>query len=245
MLRKNKRGFYQISELNDLGLRHGFSTVELKDMQFGSGDSLSKIKSFTSLVDSDYQGVVGMNQVHGTNLEFVKLSDKNSIKNETDGLLTKEKGLFLIIKTADCLPIILFDYKIKTIAAIHAGYKGVYTNIVKHTVDKMISLGSDPVDIVSAIGPSIRECCYSIKKDRAMRFKNKYSESIGYLTYEDNKPFLSLQSLVKWQLIAAGLLEVNIFDAMMCTQDHADEFFSFRARDRKDTGEVFATVVGI
>ncbi len=245
MLQKTKQGFYQLIELNNLGLKHGFSTVSMGDMRSNDHVDCDNLKNFVYQIDSQYQAVVGMEQVHGTNVELVGISNRNSLQNRTDGLITMEKGLFLNIKTADCLPVIFFDKYKQIVGAAHAGYKGIYANISRFVINKMLRLGSDPAKINVAIGPSIRECCYFITEERANMFKQQYPPSIGYLTYKQGKPFLSLQNLLKWQLITAGVPQENIFDAMMCTQDHSSEFFSFRAKNKDDKNLRFATIVGL
>ncbi len=245
MLQKTSTDFYEFSELKSLGLKQGFSTREMGDMQFSSHHGLSNLKRFVEQLDQVNKGIIRMQQIHGIEVKIVTLADSGSVQAKADGLITKDKRLFLCIRTADCLPLILFDNKQQTLAAVHAGYKGVYANIAQEAISKMIKLGSKPGNIVVGIGPSIRDCCYSIDESRVNEFRHKYPEKIDYLVYRGQQAFLSLQSLVKWQLRTAGVLQENIFDAMMCTQDHDDKFFSFRARKDKASGEVFATVVGL
>lgn len=88
-----------------------------------------------------------------------------------DGFITQAKNLALIVKTADCTPILLYDPVQKAIGAVHAGRKSTILNIATVAVKKMQQdFNSKPKDIFAAIGPAICKNCYQINRDLDLHF---------------------------------------------------------------------------
>jgi YfiH family protein len=89
-------------------------------------------------------------------------------------MITNLKNVALVIKTADCIPIILYDNKTKTLAAIHSGWKGTLNSIVKEVLNKMLTTYNvDIKNIKAYLYPSIRKCHFEVEKDVYNMFKNK------------------------------------------------------------------------
>ena len=83
-----------------------------------------------------------------------------------DALLTDQAGVLLSVRTADCLPILVVDPRLRAVAAVHAGWRGAAAEIVRNSVNEMGRVfGSRARDILAAIGPSIRVCCYEVGKE--------------------------------------------------------------------------------
>ena len=186
-----------------------------------------------------------------------------------DGLITRISGLLLAVLTADCLPIIVVDPKHKAVGAFHAGWRGTLKRIVEKGVGEMRRhFGSEPSQLKVAIGPGIRNCCYQVGPEVRDKFEAQfaYGTELFRETKERNeiherypllfltarapghsdlpkKIFLDLAEANRRQLLAAGVLARNIFDAKACTSCHPEKFFSHRA-DKGVTGRMMA-VVGI
>jgi polyphenol oxidase len=216
---------------------HGFSTREFGNMRaMGMPESLEK---FSTSLEIDPQNVVRMNQVHSSNVAWVTKAVALGI-DDTDGILTSEKELFLSVITADCVPVLLYDPKKKHVGAVHAGWRGVYKEVVKKAVAEMIEKGSDPADILVGLGPCIRSCCYDIAQEHADMFASKFPEMNDCLAERDGKIFLNLPMLVQYQLQLEGIPVTNMEDAEICTFDSPEDLYSCRRE-----GESFGEFVGM
>ncbi len=97
-------------------------------------------------------------QVHGNSVTIATTDVKRYAG--VDGLVTTSPGASLMIRTADCIPILLFDPSRNIIAVVHAGWKGLYGDIIAAAVRTMSELGGIPGNIISVLGPHIGDCCY-------------------------------------------------------------------------------------
>ena len=134
---------------------------------------------------------------------------------------------------ADCVPLFFYDPVNKVVGLAHSGWKGTVGNIANAMVDKFVELyGSNPSDIVAAIGPSICVDCYEVSQDVALQFMAAYSETeIKYILYsKDNGKYqLNLHEACKRNLINSGVLEGNISMPDFCTCCNPDILYSHRA----------------
>jgi len=171
-----------------------------------------------------------------------------------DGMVTDTPGLLLAVQTADCLPIIVADRKRRAVGVFHAGWRGTVKRIVEKGVGEMRKhFGSDPRDLVVAIGPGVQGCCYEVGEEVRTRFEAQfaYAGSLFREVKESDpvrekypllfltarapghsewpvKLFLDLVEANRRQLLDAGVLAKNI-DAMgPCTACHTELLFSFR-----------------
>ena len=94
-----------------------------------------------------------MYQTHSNKVIIV---NKKNLKKviKSDAMITKVKGVALGVVTADCVPILIYDYKNDIIGCIHAGWKGAFSNIIKNTINKIRKLNSGN-RIYASIGPCI------------------------------------------------------------------------------------------
>jgi polyphenol oxidase len=168
-----------------------------------------------------------------------------------DASFTNEPGLLLGVQTADCVPILLVDPKKRAVAAIHAGWRGSLARIAQKTVGEMrMRFGSNPTDILAALGPAIGGCCYEVGTELVTEFTSQFADAEEYFdeprTGEEPNPLqwlnmmppghqpppknvrLDLRKANRAQLLAAGLADKNIFASDLCTACHTDLFFSYR-----------------
>jgi polyphenol oxidase len=192
----------------------------------------------------DPADLVSAEQIHGTTVVTVEKKDKGKIISATDALIAKtDSSLFpigLSVRTADCVPIILIDPKNAIIAAVHAGWKGVYDGIVQKVVSACIRLSSDPKSLMVYIGPHIRNCCYSVDAKRAELFSERFGKK--YIKEVTVLPYLDLTGIVISELQYTGILAEHIIDCGICTSSCSDAYYSFRKENAESFGEQMALV---
>lgn len=182
-------------------------------------------------------------QTHTDNIRIVTSADcgkgivKKSDIEDTDGLCTNLKGITLVVFSADCTPILLYDTKQKAVAAVHSGWRGTVKEIAAKCVCKMReNFGSLPEDIIAATGPSIGPCCFEIGEDTVNNFESKYIKS------ENNgKYMVDLWAKNRDILLSAGLKKENIDLCNICTYCKSDSFYSYRFH-REKTGRQAAVI---
>lgn len=172
-------------------------------------------------------------QVHSSKIIIVTKETEQIYA--ADGIITNDTGLFLSIKTADCVPILMYDENKKVIAAVHSGWRGTDKQIVRFCIEKLINrFEVNPKQLKVYIGPSIRDCCYEVSYEIAGRFGN-----YPYKT-KNGKPFIDLASINRKLLLSAGIKKENIYLNAQCTGCESSRFYSWRKR--KDSGRIYAVI---
>jgi len=160
---------------------------------------------------------------------------------EGDGLIAVEPGAKVGVKTADCVPILLADRRRKAVAAVHAGWRGAAAGIAGAAARRMAEVcGTDPADLIAAIGPSIGPCCFEVGPEVAQLFRPLFPQRRDL----DRKTKIDLLEANVLQLEAAGVPKRQIDrEGAPCTFCGGAEFHSWR-RDRKEGLRMIA-VIGI
>ncbi len=185
--------------------------------------------------------VVSMRQVHGNHLEV--LTEAPAGRPTCDGVLTSRASLALMVQTADCVPILLYDSEREVVAAVHAGWRGTLAGIVDAAVGSFRAhFSSRPSSIHAALGPSIHLCCYEVGDEVVQRFVEKSTE------YKDlfskgarGRKHLDLTEANRRQLVAAGVPGNQIFVAGLCTACNLEALFSYR-REGKGAGRLYGMI---
>jgi len=227
--------------------RHeGVSRPPYNSLNLGTNtlDSVHNVQGNRSILarafGSSVDRLVTVTQTHGTDLLFIDAPNpdySHFLKLECDGIITNQPGIMIGICVADCAPILLLDPVTKTAAALHAGWKGTAGQIACKGVAALVSLfGSDPADIVAAVGPTIGHCCYQVDEPVKAAF-SKEGGCWGEFAVEtdDGKWQLNLSLANVHQLLKAGLSSDHIETTDLCVSCQQDTFFSFR-RDKGETG---------
>jgi len=214
----------------------GFATKQLGDAR-----KIENIFNFFNKNKISYKKIVVAEQIHSSNIKEIGFSNKGNFEKveDTDGLLTKEKNIVLIVRTADCLPIIYVEKNQGIIAISHNGWRGTIKKISYKIIEKMVELGANISFIKVAIGPGIGQCCYSIDEDRYYQFKDEfdgYSDKI--FRWYKGKWHLNLLLLNYLLLLDYGVKKENIDYFPFCTSCDGKRFFSFRKDNKKDYGEM-------
>lgn len=175
-------------------------------------------------------------QVHSATVTVVdsSLRGRGSLSQEeaiqqNDGLVTATSDICLMTKSADCVPILLYDPVARIVAALHAGWKGMVQNIAAKGVARMVELGSNPQNIVAGIGPSNGPCCYEVGSDVEEAVFGHFGTLEGLLVAGKGvRRHLDQWEANRRQLVSVGLLPENIEVAKICSQCNHHEFFSAR-----------------
>jgi polyphenol oxidase len=162
---------------------------------------------------------------------------------EDDALVTDQKGFFVGVYTADCLPILLMDPRKKVVAAIHAGWRGSLLGVAQKALERMIkTFQCAPEEVLGAIGPGIGVCCYEVGNIVLEPYSHDPElEQVVHLK-KDGKGMLDLTTLNRQQLLKSGLQEKHIFTVGLCTYCHSDLFTSYR-RDGKSTAGMLSGIM--
>lgn len=145
-----------------------------------------------------------------------------------DAVITKEKGILIGVQVADCVPVILCDKRKYIIGTVHAGWRGTADGILKKTINAMTErFQSMPEDIVVAIGPSIRWCCYHVGYDVLESVFR--TTGIGEYHMQKGETYcLDLATANKYQAISMGISQKNIWMSDECTFCYPERFYSYR-----------------
>lgn len=158
----------------------------------------------------------------------VKILENDFKPEVADAILTERKGVLIGVQVADCVPILLYDKGKSAVGAVHAGWRGTAAGILKNTIKTMQEkYKSSAENILIAIGPSIRECCYNVGSE----VKDAVCEATGeggYYHETDGKLFIDLSNANRIQALSSGVLEKNIWQSEECTFCNPEKFHSYR-----------------
>ncbi len=172
-----------------------------------------------------------MRQVHGAD---VAEADPGSARPACDGLVTDRAGVVLMVRAADCVPVLLADGAAGVLGAAHAGRPGVRAGVVTATVDRMRQLGAR--EVTGWIGPHVCGACYEVPEQMQAEVAAAEPATLSRTSW--GTPSLDLGAGVRAQLERTG---VTVVDASRCTRESAD-LFSYR-RDGRDAGRMAGLVV--
>ena len=175
-------------------LYHAVSTVQSGSMKDNNNINFKNIQKFLETINIKKNGIVLGEQVHGNTIAYVTDVRPRVIPG-TDGLLTIKSNCFLGILTADCVPLLFYDKNKKIFGAVHAGYKGLSKQIIKHIIRDFQKLGCNIKDIIVGIGPSIGVCCYDVAKDRIELFQRIFPDYKDIYKKRGEKYFLNLKQI--------------------------------------------------
>lgn len=185
---------------------------------------------------------VQVNQVHGCEVWHPPAEPVRPVDApRADAIATDKHGQLLMVRVADCVPILLSSRDGRAVSAIHAGWRGVIAGVVKRSAESVIQLsGSDATHVLAAIGPCIGVEQFEVGPEVVEAFE---SAGLGLAVVRDGypKPHIDLVAAVAEQLRQAGIPSEQIDRTDRCTYTCADEFFSHR-RDNGRTGRQAALI---
>ena len=182
--------------------------------------------------------IVQMHQIHDVKVAVVDRGDLT--KDELDGydaMITDIPGVAIGVRTADCIPVLLYDPVKKAAAAIHSGWRGTVSKIIGKTVIKMQSTyASQPSDILAFIGPGICVDCFQVGDEVALKFKEAGFDINSLWSFRGPKTgngmegghHIDLKEACRQTLVESGLKNENIQITGLCTYDDNDLLYSAR-----------------
>lgn len=236
-------------------IRHMFTTreggvskdiYESLNLSFTRGDDetavLENYRRVAQALGTSIDHIVTSDQTHTTNVRPVGKEDlgkgitRPRDYKDVDGMITDQPGVLLATFYADCVPLYFVDPVHKAIGLSHSGWRGTVGRMGQATVEAMErSFGSQPKDLLCAIGPSICQDCYEVSRDVAEAF------IFAFPTHE--KEILQAGALGKYQLdlwkaneivlTEVGVLKEHIDLAGLCTCCNSSILFSHRASKGK------------
>lgn len=232
-------------------INHAFSTrlggvsegiFESMNLAFNRGDNPDSVtENYRRLCRSagfDFDTLVASAQDHHTFVRRVTSKEcgigitKPRDIQSVDALITNEPDVTLVTYYADCTPLFFVDTKIKAIGLAHAGWRGTVGRIGQKVVEKMTAeFGTNPSDLVCAVGPAISKCCYEVDEGCAEQFRqlDDLNTADFIFSKENNKYMIDLLEANRQILISANVRPENITLSDLCTRCNSDLLWSHRA----------------
>jgi YfiH family protein len=155
---------------------------------------------------------------------------------EADAMITNIPQKILVIQTADCQSVLIYDPAQHVAANVHSGWRGSIDNIIGHTIAVMEkSFGCRAQDMIAGIGPSLGPCCAEF-----VNYKKEIPKA--FWKYKHNADHFDFWSISRDQLCKQGVLPENVDVSRLCTKCDPNRFFSFRGEGT--TGR-FANFIGL
>ncbi|MGK0297559.1 MAG: YfiH family protein [Gammaproteobacteria bacterium] len=166
---------------------------------------------------------IWLNQIHGD-----RIVNANNLENlDADGIYTNQEGVICAILTADCVPLLMCNSDGRQIAAVHVGWRGICTDIIKKAV---CQLGHNPDNVITWIGPHIGEDSYEVGDDvYAACINTNKNLSNAFTKNQRGRWNASLKKMVQHQLQSYGIN--HIYSTNYCTFKNESDFFSYRRNE--------------
>ena len=229
------------------GVAHGFSTRlggvspapwDSLNLGVGRGDTMENVQEnyrrFCAVLGMDDRRAVLSKQIHEDVVRHVTEEDagkglyRDRDYSSVDGMVTDVPHLPLVVFSADCNVILLYDPVGRAIGACHAGWRGTALGIAKKTAQEMVRLfGCNPANIRAAIGPAIGQCCFETDEDVPAALREALgAEAEPYITWNGTKYHIDLKAVNALWLRKAGVERIDICDH--CTACRPDLYWSHR-----------------
>ncbi len=241
------------------GFAHGFSlrTGGVSEPPFDSlnlartvGDDPEAVAENTrrfaeALAPGQPPAIFEVSQVHGAVVREVGEGEGVAAVRETeaDALVIGASAGAVAVRTADCVPILVGDRESRTVAAIHAGWRGTVRGVIGATFEVLSRRGVAPGSLVAAIGPHIRLDAFEVGEDVAREIAAAAPDEEDVICWDEPRPHVDLSRVVRAQLVGLGVAREAIDDVGGCTFTEAARFFSYR-RDHERSGRHLSAIAG-
>lgn len=219
---------------------------ESLNLSFTRGDDRLAVEEnfrrVSKMLGCKYENFVLSDQTHTTNVRRVGKEDagkgitRERGYTDVDGLITDEPGLVLSTFYADCVPLYFVDVKRRVIGLSHSGWRGTVGRMGRATLEAMQrEFGTQPQDVISAIGPSICQDCYEVSQDVAEEFMREFSGHEAEIVIDkgNGKYQLDLWRANEIVLLEAGIKQEHLSVTDVCTCCNPKLLFSHRASHGK------------
>lgn len=192
------------------------------------GDIRDNKDKLAKILRTSEDHIIILEQVHSDKIYYANKPVKEEILGH-DAIITDKKGIYLLIKIADCQAVTIKDPVKGVVSNVHNGWRGSVQNIVGKVVEKMVKdFNCNPQDMIAHVSPSLGPCC--------AEFSDPYNElpkNLHKYILENNH--VDFWKATKDQCLEKGLLEENIHIDGTCTVCHKEKYFSYRG-DKEDNG---------
>ena len=183
-----------------------------------------------------YSSLVHMKQIHSDKVLIADPTLTFDTPVECDALITNHKQLPLMVMSADCTPVLLYDESSMSIGVVHAGRAGALNKILIKAIEKMVlTYNADLSTLKIVLGPAIHGCCYEINATIA---EDVTSAGYSQALHEKNGSiYLDVNTILMEQLRSLNIIPEHIEIINRCTACESNDFFSYRA-DAQHTGRI-------
>lgn len=219
---------WQSALLKQAGVLHGFTDASFGVLRYGRNEPDDVVarnrqnwrKANGLLVET----IVLCEQVHANDVILVDTAiakDPFVQLGKADALVTNVPGLVLVVKSADCVPVLLYDAAHRAVAAIHSGWKGTALNIIGETIKKMSeAYGTEAKDVLAGIGPAVCAKHYDVTQTtdgRIEKFAQLFEDDPSIVVRDGSQTALDVSQACRWQCVKAGIPEDKIELSGICT----------------------------
>ena len=251
-VRRSGLCWLQSTVLDESGVTHAFLTRQggVSDPPFDSlnlgsavGDAPSAVSINRRRVANTF-GISGdslrtVRQVHGT--EVVSSDDAavgdidESLAPAADGIVSTTPGDFLVVRTADCVPVLMSTRTGRAVAAVHAGWRGLVAGVLDSAVERLTTVAAcSAADVLAAVGPAISPAHYAVGSDVSNSFQPLFRQFD-----ESGQSSVDLAAKAVDRLHALQLFRIDV--SPFCTYRDRRLFFSYR-RDNGRTGRQWSLI---
>lgn len=195
--------------------------------------AIDDLRRIVEKKEGELEQVIGMEQVHGGDVRAIMQASSDLIVPGVDGLTTGLTGVALTMRSADCLPVFIYDPKNQWIGLAHAGWRGIRAGVISHLVQAMKVAGVNPKNCLAALGPAIGPCCYEVGAELE-------SWAGRWLKRAGGKLYFDLPKAALEQLSKAGFPQ-DIPGPAACTACHLHICHSFR-REAAGAGRLLSSI---
>ena len=198
------------------------------------GDDPSAVKEnhrrLFAAFDLETDQVVSPYQVHGRDVVCVGADHGGTVVPATDALITDEPGVALLLRFADCTPVLFYDSEHHAAGLAHAGWRGTAAGVVPATVEGMqLTFGTEPRALWAGIGPAIGPAHYAVGPEVVTAIERTLPKTVSVTERRNGERFLDLPGAVFAQLKAAGVGYIERSD--LYTSECTDEWYSHRVEN--------------
>lgn len=210
------------------GVRHFFGTRHHAPVPYETGVPASDVRNRSWMLS--------VRQVHGTDALIVDrpVTAADRFEGGWDALVTDQPGVTVVVRTADCVPVLVYDRRRTAVAAIHAGWRGALARIVPKTIELLAArFAIQTGDLRVSIGPSAGPCCYEVDHAVLEPLRRERADWPSLLRQDRGiNARLDLKTLVRRQTAEMGIPEQQITVVNVCTICHPALFYSYRREGR-------------
>lgn len=249
--------FLQSALFRGAGFRHAFFTrqggvsagpFESLNFSVSVGDDPLKVEEnlrrAAQVLGVSRSALYFASQVHGTHVEALRGDElvADVIQRQADALLSATPGVACSVRSADCLPVLFADPRSRTVAAAHAGWRGLVRGVLIETLQQLVQRGCRADEILVAIGPHISVSAFEVSPEVAAEIQAA-APGKTVVSYEfGSRPHCDLRSVARAQLLTEGVVDAHVDDVLGCTMSDSAKFFSYR-RDGKTSGRHLSSIV--